>query len=109
VTKNSPEPHVHVRADAEVARVLVDAFGRFANAGVVDEFDLRSSGSMLKDIVYNAVAFDHRASVMPGRWSSCSKACEDGGYSQERHNRTHDGRLKEAMAAVADLAGGGLL
>jgi hypothetical protein len=109
VANDSPEPHVHVCADAEVARVLVDAFGRFANAGVIDELNFRSSGSMLKDIVYNAVAFDQRASIMLDRWSSRSEADRDGSYSQERHDRTHDGRLKEAIAAVADLAGGGLL
>lgn len=85
-SNNSPEPHVHVCADTEVTRVLVDAFGRFADAGIIDELNLRSSGRMLKNIVYNAVAFDQRSFVVLDRWSSCRNAGEDSGCSQERRD-----------------------
>lgn len=52
-----PEPHVHIGTNGKITRVLVNTRGGFADARVLDESHLGTGGSMLEDVILDAIAF----------------------------------------------------
>ena len=85
-----PKPHIHISADTQISRVLVDAWGCFTDARIFDKFYLGTCGRVLKDIVQDTISLDRRAFAISWRGRSYNQASKGSDHTQKRHK--HDGQ-----------------
>lgn len=93
-----PEPHIHIGTNGKITRVLVDTRSGLADARVLDESHLGAGGSMLEDVILDAITFLKRTLVPKDRLrfrreGGSKGECTQGKARCYMKERAHDERI----------------